>query len=54
MILKNKPTDLMKYFSVPGKECKAAEFSAFWSSLTDDEKFYYRSVDLETGLPAVA
>lgn len=29
------------------------EFKEFWMSLSTEEKVYYRSIDLKTGLPCV-
>jgi hypothetical protein len=42
----NLPSCLMGYFSVPGKPVKVSEFKDFWESMSQEEKEYYRTVDL--------
>ncbi len=42
----NNWTDLMQYFSVPGKLVGYDEFRVFWSSMTFDEQRYYRFTTL--------
>lgn len=48
MPVENKPKDLIAYFSTPEKPCTTSEYMAFWKSLTDDQKAYYREFDLTT------
>lgn len=37
---------LMAFFSENSRPCGPTEFMAFWKSLTDDQKEYYRTCDL--------
>lgn len=50
----NITTDLMRYFGLTVdfhiENTTLAEYREFWESLTDEEKMYYRTVDLTTGL----
>ena len=46
----NTTTMLVKYFSTPDRPVKLDEFRAFWTSLTDEDKQYFKTVNLETGL----
>lgn len=41
---------IRQYFEKDARSLGATEFKDFWFSLTELEKEYYRSVDLETGL----
>lgn len=40
-----------QYFDSEEKPMVMGEFAEFWSSLTSEERTYYKNVDLETGLP---
>jgi hypothetical protein len=42
----NSAGDLKKFFETPEKKLTTKEFMDFWSSLTDEEKDYYKSADL--------
>jgi hypothetical protein len=48
----NMPVEIAKYFF--GSEVDyisvRKEYNEFWSSLTEQEKDYYRTLDLKTGL----
>lgn len=46
----NTPKALQEYFSTPEKKVTLKEYKDFWTALTDEEKDYYRRVDLTTGL----
>jgi hypothetical protein len=47
----NSIDQLVRYFSSLDRYVTASEFVKFWHSLTFEEKMYYRTLDLETGLP---
>jgi hypothetical protein len=34
--------DLMQYFGTPDRPVTPSEFKSFWSSLSEDEKDYYK------------
>jgi hypothetical protein len=42
----NVPSDLMFYFSCPGRPVSLDEWNRFWSSLSSAEKNYYRHYNL--------
>lgn len=48
----NTTMDLIRYFQSedPEKILKMKEFKDFWESCSDEEKVYFRNVDLATGL----
>jgi hypothetical protein len=43
----NKPKALMEYFSTPDRPVTPSEFRQFWTSLMDEEKLYFRTVELD-------
>lgn len=45
MAVLNSKMQLMNFFGVPPKE-----FEEFWLSLNADDRYYYRTTDLKTGL----
>lgn len=47
--MSNTIAQLKEFFQSGGKTLTNGELREFWSSLTDDEKDYYKMVDLETG-----
>lgn len=42
----NNAQDLKKFFSTSEKPVSTKEMMAFWTSLSDEEKAYYKSADL--------
>lgn len=48
MAVLNAKMDIRMFFGVSYEE-----FDEFWESLSDDERYYYRTVDLKTGRPKV-
>lgn len=46
----NTPKQLVDYFSEGTRKVTLPEFKAFWGSLTDADKEYFRTVNLKTGL----
>lgn len=45
-MVENSLVDLMKFFSKDTRVVKSAEMQAFWKSLTDEEKAYYKAADI--------
>lgn len=45
MAVLNSKIELMNFFGV-----SPMEFTDFWESLSSDERYYYRTTDLRTGL----
>lgn len=45
-VRKNGPKELMAAFGCPGRPVGVPEYNAFWKSLSDNEKDYYRNADL--------
>jgi hypothetical protein len=41
---------LSRYFQSPDKPVTSSEFVAFWASCSESERYYYRWVNLKTGL----
>lgn len=48
MAVLNAKIDIRMFFGVSYEE-----FDEFWESLSYDERYYYRTVDLKTGLPKI-
>jgi len=49
----NKPSELMAYFSAGGRKVTITEYRVFWDeACSDEDKVYFKTVNLETGLPA--
>lgn len=46
----NNIGQIAKYFQTDEKFVTAQEFREFWDSMTEEEREYYRNVDLKTGL----
>jgi hypothetical protein len=46
----NSLGQIAKYFQTDEKFVTAQEFREFWESLRPSEQYYYRTVDLKTGL----
>lgn len=42
----NSVAELKAFFATPEKPLSSAEFMAFWKSLSDDEKAYFKSAEL--------
>lgn len=42
----NQMSDLKKFFSTEKKPVTGAEMIEFWKSLTDDEKEFYKTVEI--------
>lgn len=42
----NSVKDLKDFFTTPEKPMAAKEMMDFWTSLSDEEKEYYKNVDL--------
>ncbi len=45
---RNGPKELMAAFSCPGRPVGVPEYNAFWKSLSEDEKSFYRNAELAT------
>lgn len=44
--INNSLKDLVDFFSTEERPVQPSELTAFWHSLTDDEKAYYKSAQL--------
>jgi hypothetical protein len=44
----NTVKELKEYFSTPEKPVAAAEMMAFWKSMDEKQREYYKTIDLTT------